>query len=169
MTGTNASVSANHKKPPAGTVNRRPSLVAAEAVLRAADGEALHYRDIAARAQAAGFGLGGLTPWFTLNRDVRDHILRAETAGRVPRFVRVGRGHIALAPDMDDLCGRAARIRREVRRGLRRQLLRLHPQAFDELIAELLGRMGFNDVLTTRATPVTEASTSGRPGSVTAF
>ena len=126
---------------------------AIELVLRSANGEALYYRDIAKQAQVPGeWRPQGRTPWHTANRAIRDEVLRAEAAGEQPRFLRLGRGYIALVPDPDDIVALAAYLRRGVRAELMRRVMLLHPQAFEELIAELLRRMSFLSVCTTRYT-----------------
>lgn len=133
--------------------HRRSCVAAAEQVLRLANGEAMFYRAIADEALERGvWQPEGSTPWHTINAAIRDEVIRAEAAGEQPRFLRLGRGYIALVPDPDDIVALAAYLRRGVRAEVMRRVMLLHPRAFEELIAELLRRMSFLSVCTTRYT-----------------
>jgi hypothetical protein len=129
-----------------------PAVKAAVLVLLAAGGGPMHYRAIAAAAVKAGlWEPRGPTPWHTLNSDIRTDIGRAQALGAQSVFVRTGGGMVAIA-----YSGRLAVDQRapEARELLKSQLLQhaleLHPRAFEELMAELIRRMGYTDVAVTR-------------------
>ena len=130
---------------------RTQSVLAAELVLTAARGQAVHYRDIAAEALTRGlWSQTGRTPWHTLNRDIRKEVLRAQAEGKRSPFVRVGRGYIALVPDPEDAAAQVLRHRFLARQQLIDRLHVLHPRTFEHVIAELLRRMAFESVSATR-------------------
>ena len=129
---------------------------AAEAVLRSS-GEPMHYAAIAQLAIEQGLvSTEGRTPATSMNVMINTDIRARQSRDEPPRFVRVGTGLYGLAEPMpQDLGTEIEEHNNEVRKGLKASLLDMAPDAFEELIAELLTEMGFEDV------EVTSASSDG--------
>ena len=122
---------------------------AAERVLRESGShDPMHYEEIANRGIAKGYIQSeGKTPAGSLNSIVGTDIRQREARGEPPRFVRHGRGLIGLAEELPQ--GLAAQID-EHNRSVRGQVLgRLRegsPAEFEDLVAELLTKLGFEEV-----------------------
>ena len=111
----------------------------------------MHYRALTALGVEEGLILpGGPTPEASLNSAVTQDIKRRARAGEQQRFRSHGRGFFSLARPSDPLRGAVDRKNEEVRDRLRGLLGETHPQAFEELIGELLVAIGFEDVSVTR-------------------
>jgi restriction system protein len=126
---------------------------AAVLVLLSCGGGPMYYRDIAAIAIARGlWEPDGDTPWSTLNSDIREDIKRAEALGRQSVFVRPPwTGMVSLAySDVASAGRRIADASQVLRASLLDQALRLDPRDFENLVAELIRRMGYRDVVVTR-------------------
>jgi restriction system protein len=110
-------------------------------------GQALHYKEIVARAMAAGMlETNGQTPEATMGA-----LLYTDTLDPDSRFRRGdARGTFELkifAPGTIQQQIEAIQI--QIRKDLRRQLLVMPPQKFEELIRLLLEQMGFEEAVTT--------------------
>lgn len=126
-----------------------PAVRAAVLTLLAAGGGPLHYRAIAEQAIKSGFWQPrGDTPWHTLNADVRSDMERADALGIRSVFCRSDGGLLALAPAQPQTM-RSPDSRQTVKAELLDRAMQLHPRAFEELAAELIGRMGYRDVVVT--------------------
>lgn len=124
-------------------------LDAAEHVLReSASREPLSYIEITNRALTAGLiHTEGKTPAASLNAQVGVDIRRRQERGERPRFVRPGRGLIALAADLPT--GLAASIdnqNREVRSNLLKEVHAGGWEGFELLVEDLLKTIGLIDV-----------------------
>lgn len=113
----------------------------------------MQIREISARAiERKLWQPVGETPWGTLNSDIRTDIERATAQGRASVFARSEGGYISIAiagtsgPAVLD-CNRVERA------ALKMELLErartVHPRRFEELIGELIRRMGYQDVVVT--------------------
>ncbi len=122
---------------------------AAEQILRESESRGpLHYEEITSRAIARGLiQPEGKTPAISLNAIIGTDIRRREARGEQPRFVRSGRGLVGLAEALPP--GLSAQIEQhnlEVRGHLLGQLREGSPEAFEDLVAELLAALGFEEV-----------------------
>lgn len=110
-------------------------------------GQPLHYKEIAARAQAAEMlETSGKTPEATMGA-----LLYTDTLDPDSRFRRGdARGTFALkmAPSKT-IQQQIENIRTQVHKDLREQLKHMPPQKFEELIRLLLEQMGFEETRTT--------------------
>lgn len=129
--------------------NHMSFLDAAEHVLRGMkDGECLHYRDLTTRAIEDGLlRTAGKTPEAIMTAQIGIDIRRRDARGETQRFVREGRGMVGLAKELP--IGIAEQIHQhnvEARRELLKRAKEVTPDAFERLVEELLGAMGFEDV-----------------------
>jgi hypothetical protein len=124
----------------------------AEDILRRhSKGAPMHYRRLTEIGVEEGLIVpGGATPEASLNSAVTQDIRRRARAGDVQRFRSHGRGFFSLHRPADPLRGAVDSKNREVRTRLREALGESHPQAFEELVGELLVAIGFEDVTVTR-------------------
>jgi len=110
-------------------------------------GQPLHYKEIAARAKAAGLlETTGQTPEATMGAQ-----LYTDTLDPDSRFRRGDqRGTFTLkSVPTGSIQQQIENIHAQVRKDLRKQLLQMPPQKFEELIRSLLERMGFEETETT--------------------
>jgi len=111
----------------------------------------MHYREITKRALDQGLiYTEGKTPAASLYAQVLMEIKRCTLRGETPRFVKHGKGMIGLRKWMGT--GLDAQIRQHnarVRRKLLAQVRALDGSEFEELIAQLLGVLGFEEVTVT--------------------
>lgn len=110
-------------------------------------GKPLHYNEITNLAQAKGIlDTVGLTPHATMGA-----LLYTDTLKENSRFRRGDeKGTFALqvaAPK--GIKQQIEAIQKQVRQDLRKHLLKMHPQKFEELIRSLLEEMGFDEAETT--------------------
>jgi len=127
---------------------------AAEQVLRDSDSdEPLHYEEITKRAIERGLiQPEGKTPAVSLNSIIGTEIRQREARGEQQRFVRHGRGLLGLAEWLPlGLNIEIAEHNREVRGQLLERARMGSPAEFEQLVATLLLRMGFDDA---RVTPL---------------
>ena len=150
-----ADEAASSPQAPSGVVKRLTFTDAAEDVLkRHSGGKPMHYRAITEQAIADGLIQSeGQTPWATLNSQVLIENQRAARQDKAPRFVRHGGGLIGLA-DWEPLGAQAglAQHNAEVEAALLKEVRELEPEAFEQLIGELLRAMGIYDVEVTQYT-----------------
>ena len=116
-------------------------LEAALEILKQA-GQPLHYTEITERALAAGLvDTRGQTPEATMGSR-----LYVDTKRPASRFRRVRRGVFELVePQPRDIARRIDDLNRGVRVELRKRLLRIAPDRFEALVAELLIALGFDE------------------------
>ncbi len=110
-------------------------------------GQPLHYREIASRAQATGMlETTGLTPEATMGAQLYTDTLNPDS-----RFRRGDqRGTFLLkSAASGSIQQQIENIHSQVRKDLRKQLLQMPPQKFEELIRLLLEQMGFEETETT--------------------
>ncbi|MCY4522115.1 MAG: restriction endonuclease [Caldilineaceae bacterium] len=108
----------------------------------------LHYKVITETARKQGWLVtAGKTPENTMYAQIVTAIKRQQARGEPPRFVQHGRGYFSLSQRQDPgLVSLIEQHNQQVRQALRKRLLALAPQAFEELMAQLLAAMGFERV-----------------------
>jgi hypothetical protein len=123
----------------------------AEQVLREAGGGPLHYREITDRAVGAGLITpGGETPWASVNAAMGVDNRRREARGELPRFVGAGSGYYRLRTAATEVEQAIERWNDRTKQELLVQLGDVDPGTFEELVGELLERIGFEDVEITK-------------------
>jgi Restriction endonuclease/HB1, ASXL, restriction endonuclease HTH domain/C-terminal AAA-associated domain len=123
----------------------------AEQVLREAGGGPLHYREITERASSAGLMTPtGETPWASINAAMGVDNRRREARGELPRFVGAGSGYYRLRTAATEVEQAIERWNDGTKQELLVQLGEIDPGTFEELIGELLERIGFEDVEVTK-------------------
>jgi len=125
-------------------------LDAAERVLsEAANREPLSYRTITEQAIERGYlKPGGLTPTASMFVGLSHDVKRRAARGEEPRFTQFPEGRFGLAAwQADDLTTLIARHNREVKAALLARIQAMDPLRFPALVAELLGRLGFDEVV----------------------
>ena len=111
----------------------------------------MHYRRIADLAIEQALILsGGLTPQASMNAAITSEIKRRNTLDREQRFLVHGRGFYGLTKPIDSFDGAIRANNDEVESRLRALLAELDPRLFEELIGQLLGQLGFADVVVTK-------------------
>jgi restriction system protein len=140
------------------SVNKRPENTvsftdAAEQVLqRFGNREPMHYRQITEKARDLGLiATSGRTPEASMYSSVLQETQRKRDRGEQPRFYMHGKGMIGLTAWMPK--GLAAEIEahnKKVRAALHRRLREMDPGDFEELIGQLLGELGFEEVEVTQ-------------------
>ena len=121
----------------------------AEKVLKEfGDEKPMHYREITDKALEKGWLITkGKTPEGTMNAQVATEIKRQQKRGETPRFTLPSRGNIGLSQWVKG--GPASQIEQhnhQVRKTLRKRLLNFNSIQFEELISQLLTKMGFETV-----------------------
>ena len=144
--------------PPSGEDDPEPAslsfLDAAEMVLEEyAGGQPMHYRDITRKALDLHLiTTGGLTPEATMYAGILTEIQRQVKRGELPRFEKFGKGYVGLTRWHEQGLPYQIEVHnREVRECLLQRIKTMHPTAFEELVGELLAKIGFEDVAVTKA------------------
>lgn len=108
----------------------------------------MHFRDITKKALEQGWlDTEGKTPDATMGAQIYTAIKRAQRRGEQPRFIQHGKGVFGLSKWMGHgLSYEIEQHNRQVRQALRKRLLGLKPQEFEELIGLLLAEMGFENI-----------------------
>jgi len=124
-------------------------LDAAERILREiGKGQPMHYRDITEAALKRGWiATQGKTPEATMYAQILTDIRKRQAKGLKPRFVKLGKGFVALAKEEEP--GVKALIQdhnQKVEKALKKALHDIDWADFEELIAQLLGEMGYEDI-----------------------
>jgi restriction system protein len=122
---------------------------AAEKVLKDfGDKQPMHYRVITQKALERGWlATQGKTPEATMYAQILTEIRRYQKRGEQSRFVQHGKGYVGLSrPLARDLTLEIEQHNRNVQQALRKRLLEMRPQEFEELIALLLPRMSFEEI-----------------------
>jgi restriction system protein len=125
-------------------------LDAAERVLgETANREPFSYRTITERALERGYLIsGGLTPADTMRVQLGHDVKRRVERGDEPRFTQFPEGRFGLAAwQEDDLATLIARHNRAVKAELLGRIQEMDSLRFQALVAELLTRLGFDDVV----------------------
>jgi hypothetical protein len=123
----------------------------AEQVLRDAGGGPLHYREITQRGVASGHVTpAGETPWASMNAAINVDNRRREARGELTRFVAAGGGYYRLRTAATEVEQAIERWNDRTKEELLKQLGEIDPGTFEELIGELLEKIGFEDVEVTR-------------------
>lgn len=127
----------------------------AEKVLeRFANRQPMHYRVITSKALEMGWLVTeGKTPEATMYAQILTEIRRYQKRGEQPRFVQHGKGYVGLSRWMGQgLAFQIEQHNKKVRQVLRKRLLEMKWEEFEELIARLLAETGFEDIQMTRRT-----------------
>lgn len=105
----------------------------------------MHYREITEKAREQGWlNSSGLTPEATMYAQIVTEIGNRRKRGEQQRFVQHGRGLVGLSQWLGDgLRLRIEEHNKNVRKKLHNYLASISPKAFEELIGQLLGTMGF--------------------------
>jgi restriction system protein len=122
---------------------------AAEHVLKLhGDRKPMHYRDVTAKALKLGLvETKGRTPHATLYAQVLSEIKRRERRGEQARFMKLGKGYIALSEWRGrGLAFQIEQQNRDVRKRLLKRVKTMDPAEFEELVARLLAALGFESV-----------------------
>ena len=125
---------------------------AAEHVLAAFGGkQPMHYREITKKALGAALvKTAGKTPEATLYAQVSSETKRRKKRGEEPRFVMHGKGYIGLARWRGrGLAFEIEQHNRTIAKKLHGRIRKMDPAGFEELIGELLGALGFEEVTVT--------------------
>ncbi|MHB0980668.1 MAG: HTH domain-containing protein [Thermoleophilia bacterium] len=111
----------------------------------------IHYREITQRALGSGLlATQGLTPEATMYSVLMGEIERKTRRGEVPRFHRRSRGLFGLTQwETDGLTRQIEEHNRTVRREFQKLLAQMPPTQFEQLIGQLLGTIGFENVVVT--------------------
>ncbi len=122
---------------------------AAEKVLEQfGDKRPMHYRAITEKALEMGWlATEGKTPEASMYAQIITEIRRYKKRGEQPRFVQHGKGFVGLSRWMGrGLAFQIEQHNKKVRQVLRKRLLNMNWDEFEELIARLLAEMGFEDI-----------------------
>ena len=108
----------------------------------------MHYRKITTIAIQEGWLVSnGKTPEASLYAQVITEIQRRQKTGDVPRFVQCGNGFIGLKQwEGNSLAFQLEEYNKSVALKLKKILQAMKPSEFEELISQLLPKMGFEEV-----------------------
>lgn len=108
----------------------------------------MHYRVITERAIQEGWLVSnGKTPEASLYAQVITEIQRCQKRGDTPRFVQCGKGFIGLTQwEGNSLAFQIEQHNKAVSQELKKRLQAMSPADFEELISQLLPKMGFVEV-----------------------
>ena len=122
---------------------------AAEHVLRHfGNRQPMHYHEITANALEQGLlNTSGLTPDATMYAQIIQENQRRSRRGERPRFERYGKGMVGLSAWHGvGLAYQIEEHNRDIRRKLHKELQKMPPEAFEDLIGRLLAEIGFEEV-----------------------
>ncbi len=122
---------------------------AAERVLKKyGDRQPMHYREITEKAQKLGLiATSGRTPAASMYSSLLQETQRKRNRGEKPRFHMHGRGMIGLTAWMSGgLAGEIETHNKKVRSALHKRLREMDPGDFEELVGQLLGEIGFEEI-----------------------
>lgn len=125
----------------------------AEKVLQQFAGkQPMHYREITDKALENGWlNTEGKTPEATMYAQILTEIRRQQQRGDIPRFAQYGRGMVGLTQWLGvGLEFDIAQHNQQLHKALRKRLLTLSAGEFEELVGQLLAKMGFETVEVTR-------------------
>lgn len=108
----------------------------------------MHYREITNRALQEGWLItSGKTPEASLYAQVITEIQRNQKRGETQRFVQCGKGFIGLTQwESNGLAFQIQHHNQVVAQELKKHLQAMSPAEFEELISQLLPKMGFEEV-----------------------
>lgn len=108
----------------------------------------MHYRAITERAIQEGWLVSsGKTPEASLYAQVITEIQRCQKRGETPRFVQCGNGFVGLTQwEGNSLAFQIEQHNKTVSQELKKRLQAMSPGEFEELISQLLPKMGFVEV-----------------------
>jgi restriction system protein len=112
----------------------------------------MHYRDVTAKAlELEWIATEGKTPEATMYAQILTEIRRHQKRGEQPRFVQHGSGYVGLSRWMGrGLAFEIEQHNKRVRQSLHKRLLKMDAYDFEELIAQLLISIGFEEIEVTR-------------------
>jgi restriction system protein len=112
----------------------------------------MHYRNITKKALEFNLlDTKGKTPEATMYAQILTEINRTKKRGKQSRFVQHGKGYVSLSQWMGrGLAFEIERHNREICKKLHKKLFALKPAEFEELIAQLLAEMGFEEIEVTK-------------------
>lgn len=107
--------------------------------------EPMHYREITQKAIEEGWLITrGKTPERSMNARIFTDIRRQERRGEVPRFIAHGGGYVSLSKwERAGLHRQIQQNNKQLQEALRKQLLGMTPEDFEELIYDLFDAMDF--------------------------
>jgi len=126
---------------------------AAEKILaQFGDRKPMHYRTITAKALECNLlNTEGKTPEATMYAQILTEINRSNKRGKQPRFIQHGKGYVSLSQWRGrGLAFEIEKHNREVCKKLHKKLFALKPAEFEELIAQLLAEIGFEEIEVTK-------------------
>jgi len=111
----------------------------------------MHYRDITAKAlEQHLLNTSGLTPDATMYAQIMQENQRRSRRGERPRFERYGKGMVGLSAwHGEGLAYQIEEHNRDIRKKLHKELQKMPPDAFEDLIGRLLAEIGFEAVQVT--------------------
>lgn len=112
----------------------------------------MHYRAITDKALELDWvATEGETPEATMYAQILTEIRRRQTRGEQPRFIQHGRGFVGLTRWAGrGLAFEIEQHNQKVRQALHKRVLAMEAYEFEELIAQLLAAIGFEDIEVTR-------------------
>jgi restriction system protein len=127
---------------------------AAQILKEFGNGTPMHYREITRLALKQGLiATTGKTPESTLYAVVLTEIERYTLRGQTPRFVKHGKGYVGLSAWSPlSIAAQIDHANRQVRSALLDRLKAMPPAAFEELIGNVLGEIGFEEISKTSYT-----------------
>jgi restriction system protein len=113
-----------------------------------ADKHPMHYRAITEKALELDLlDTGGQTPEATMYAQILTEIRRHKGRGQQPRFIQHGKGMVGLSSWMGQgLSFQIEQHNAKVRKELLKRLLKMDWGEFEELVGELLAKMGFDEI-----------------------
>lgn len=133
---------------------RMTFIEAAEHVLREiGQGQPMHYRKITQIALDMGIlQTTGKTPWSSTYTNIYYEIQRNKRDGVAQKFIQHGKGMFSLAEHLPvGVAARIAEHNRKVSDELLEKLGKMNAYKFEELVAQLLLQIGFEDAKTTQS------------------
>jgi len=133
---------------PAGHVFYSFSDAAEKVLLLHGNRQPMHYREITAKALEMNWlNTQGKTPEATMYTQILGEVERLKRRAEQPRFVLHGKGLVGLSRWMSyGLAFEIEQHNKKVREALHKRILTMEPVAFEELIARLLARIGFDEI-----------------------
>ena len=112
------------------------------------NGEPMHYRAVTEKALEMGWlSTKGKTPEASMYAQILTEIKRSRRRGEQPRFTQHGKGFVGLSKWMaTSLALEIEKHNKKVRKELRKKLLGMPWDAFEDLVARLLSEMGFEEI-----------------------
>ena len=112
----------------------------------------MHYRAITEKALEMGWlATEGKTPENTMYAQVITEIKRRQKRGEQSRFVMHGKGYVGLSRWIGQgLAFEIAQHNKRATKELHKRLLAMNPAEFEELVAQLLAEIGFDEIEMTK-------------------